>query len=58
MPQKYTPRYSLEFRAKIVELVRKGHKPFELAKQYEPSAQSIANWAKQADIDDGRRATV
>lgn len=55
MPQKYTPRYSEEFRAKIVELVRKGNKPADLAKQYEPSAQTISHWAKQADIDDGRR---
>lgn len=55
MPQKYTPRYTPEYRAKVIELVRKGQKPSELAKHYEPSAQTIANWAKQADIDAGRR---
>jgi transposase len=26
-----------------------------LAKEFEPSAQSIRHWVSQADIDDGRR---
>jgi transposase len=26
-----------------------------LAREFEPSAQSIRNWVKQADLDEGRR---
>ncbi len=42
--------------ARIVELVRAGRSPEELAEQFEPTAQSIRNWVEQADRDDGRRA--
>jgi transposase len=35
--------------------VRKGLTPEELARQFEPSAQAIRNWVRQADRDDGRR---
>jgi transposase len=34
---------------------RKGLTPEELARQFEPSAQAIRNWVRQADRDDGRR---
>ena len=39
----------------MVDLVRAGRTPEELAKEFEPSAQTIRNWAAQADRDDGRR---
>jgi transposase len=39
----------------LVELVRAGRNPEELAEKFEPSAQAIRNWARQADRDDGRR---
>jgi transposase len=39
----------------MVELVRAGRSPDNLAKEFEPTGQSIRNWVKQADIDDGRR---
>ncbi|MGJ6969302.1 transposase, partial [Streptosporangium sp. G11] len=48
--------YPSEFRRQMVELVRAGRSPEELAKEFEPSAQSIRVWARQADLDDGRRA--
>ncbi len=48
--------YPPEFRRQIVELVRSGRTPEELAKEFEPSAQSIRNWVAQADRDEGRRA--
>jgi transposase len=38
-----------------VELVRAGRTPEELAKEFEPTAQSIRAWVAQADRDDGRR---
>jgi transposase len=40
----------------MVELVRSGRTPEELAKEFEPSAQAIRNWVSQADRDEGRRA--
>ncbi|WP_329430884.1 IS3 family transposase [Streptosporangium sp. NBC_01495] len=39
----------------MVELVRAGRSPKELAKEFEPSAQSIRTWVRQVDLDDGRR---
>ena len=55
MSKKHPP-YPPEFRRQMVELVRVGISPDELAKEFEPSAQAIRNWARQADRDDGRRA--
>ena len=48
--------YPLEFRQRIVELVRAGRSPTELAREFEPSAESINAWVKQADRDEGRLA--
>jgi transposase len=39
----------------MVELVRTGRDPESLARDFEPSAQSIRNWLAQADRDEGRR---
>src|ERR1700725_17737 len=47
--------YAPEFRRQMVELVRAGREPEQLAKEFEPTAQAIRNWVKQADIDEGRR---
>ena len=56
MPRKPPPPpYSPEFRRRIVELVRAGRTARSLAKDFEPSAQTIWNWVKQADLDDGKR---
>ena len=49
------PPYPPEFRRRMVELVRAGHTVTELAKQYEPTAEAIRAWVKQADLDDGLR---
>ena len=54
MPQGRRP-YPLEFRQRIVELVRAGRSPSELAREFEPSAESINAWVKQADRDEGWR---
>jgi transposase-like protein len=51
VPNNYPP----EFRRQMVELVRAGRTPEELAKEFQPSAQSIRTWVRQADLDDGRR---
>jgi transposase len=48
--------YPPEFRQQIVELVRAGRSPEELAREFEPSAQAIRNWVAQVDRDEGRRS--
>ena len=55
MPKSHHP-YTPEYRRRLVELVRSGRSPESLAKQFEPTAQAIRNWVKQADLDEGRRA--
>jgi len=54
MPKSH-PLYPLEFRRRIIELVRSGRSPEALSKEFEPTAQSIHNWVAQADRDEGRR---
>jgi transposase len=54
MPKTHRP-YPLEFRRRMVELVRAGRDPGPLAREFEPTAQSIRNWVAQADRDEGRR---
>lgn len=54
MPKR--PPYAPEFKAQMIELVRAGRTPEALAAEFEPTAQSIRNWVRQADIDEGRRA--
>ena len=46
--------YAPEFRRQMVELVRSGRDPADLAGEFEPSAQAIRNWVKQAERDGGR----
>jgi transposase len=50
------PAYPPEFRQQMVELVRAGRSPKALAREFEPSEQTIRNWVKQAAIDRGQRA--
>lgn len=49
--------YPLEFRQQMVELVRAGRTPEELAREFEPSAQTIRNWVQQADVEGGQRSS-
>jgi hypothetical protein len=37
------------------ELVRAGRDPEDLAREFEPTSQSIRNWVAQADRSEGRR---
>lgn len=48
-------RYSAELQEQLVKLVRGGRTPQELSREFEPSAQAIRNWVKQADLDSGKR---
>ena len=47
--------YPQEFRRQMVELVRAGRTAESLGREFEPSAEAIRNWVRQADLDEGRR---
>ena len=55
MPRHRDP-YPPEFRQQIIELVKAGRTPEELSREFEPTAQTIHNWVKQADVDAGVRS--
>ena len=57
MPKTRVP-YSPEFRHQMVDLVRAGRDPDDLAREFEPTAQSIRNWIVLADKKEGRREEV
>lgn len=48
MPRTH-PQYPPEYRQQIIDLVRAGRSPEDLAREFEPTAQTIGNWVKQAD---------
>ena len=54
MPKTRTA-YPPAFRQQMIELVRAGRSPEDLAREFEPTAQTIRNWVAQADRDEGRR---
>jgi len=58
MPRKGRNRvpYPREFGRQMVDLGRAGRTPEELAREFEPTAQTIRNWVAQVDRDEGRRA--
>ena len=49
------PPYPSEFREQMVALVRSGRSPESLSREFEPTAQTIHNGVRQADLDEGRR---
>ena len=55
MPRKSHKAYPDELKKKLIALVREGRTPEELARQFEPSAPAIRNWAAQAERDEGKR---
>jgi transposase len=46
--------YPAAFRQQMVELVESGRSPAELAREFDVSAQTIANWVGQAAVDRGK----
>ncbi|MDQ5831801.1 MAG: transposase [Actinomycetota bacterium] len=49
------PPYSLEFRQEAVRLLRSsGRSVPQLARELGCSPQSLRNWARQLDVDDGK----
>ena len=54
MPKTRAP-YAPEFRRQMVDLVRAGRDPDDLAREFEPTAQSIRNWVAAAGAKVGGR---
>ena len=54
MPR-HRPPYPAEFRRQMVDLVRSGRTPEQLSREFEPTAQAIWNWVRQAEHDGGQR---
>jgi len=48
------PPYPAEFRQQMIELVRAGRNPAELAREFGCNGQSIRNWVAQAGVDSGK----
>src|SRR5215210_1932188 len=49
-----TPPYSKEFRAEAVRLLRSSGRPIpQLARELGCSEQSLRNWSRQVEVDDG-----
>ncbi|WP_048447332.1 transposase, partial [Methylobacterium variabile] len=48
------PPYPAEFGRQMVELVRAGRDPTDLAREFEPSVQAIRNWVAEADQQEGQ----
>jgi transposase len=55
MPKTHHP-YPAEYRRRMVELVRAGRSLKDLAREFEPSVESIRQWVRQAQLDEGERS--
>ena len=55
MPKSHPP-YPAEYRRRMVERVRAGRSLKELAREFEPSVESIRPWVRQAQLDVGERS--
>ena len=49
------PAYSPEFRRQIIDFVRAGREPADLAREFEPIAESIRKWVALANKQEGCR---
>ena len=54
MPRTH-PAYAPEYRRRMIELARAGRSINALAREFEPSANAIRKWVKQAALDEGLR---
>jgi transposase len=52
-PKTRAKRYTREFRAQMVDLVRAGRKPVELAREFGCTSWTIRAWVKQVARDAG-----
>jgi transposase len=56
MARKHSKAYPPEFRRKIVELVRAGRQPGDLAHEFSLARQTVRNWIKQHKVESGERS--
>lgn len=49
------PPYDPEFRSQILEMVREGQKPADLAHEFGVTATTIWKWVRQAELDSSER---
>jgi transposase len=47
--------FPADYRRRLVDLFRSGRSAESLAKEFGLNAQTIRNWARQADVDEGKR---
>ena len=52
---KTRPPYPEEYRERLVELHRSGRSIKSLAREFEPSEETIRKWVKQSELDAGER---
>jgi transposase len=55
MPRSHPP-YPPEYRRRVVELARAGRSVSGLAREFEPSVETIRQWVKRAQLDGGERS--
>ena len=55
MPRTHPP-YAPEYRRRLIELARAGRSIDQLAREFEPSANAIRKWVKQAAVDEALRS--
>jgi transposase len=55
MPRTHPP-YAAEYRRRIVELARGGRSITALAREFEPTVETIRQWLKQTGLDEGLRS--
>ena len=55
MPRTHPP-YAAKYRRRIVELARGGRSITALAREFEPTLETIRQWLKQAGLDEGLRS--
>jgi transposase len=48
--------YALEYRRQMVGLARAGRNLSELAREFEPTVETIRQWVKQTALDEGLRS--
>ena len=50
-------QYTKQYRQQIVELARSGRSAAALAREFDPTAETIRRWIRRADLDEGRLGT-
>ena len=55
MPRTHPP-YAAEYSRRLVQLARAGRSVTALAREFEPSVETIRRWVKQAELDEGQRS--